>query len=146
MKPLHPCLLACLFAFASVACRPTGTEAPAEVPSASPQADDSIGAPPDIAAAVSPTQAPTPPVVEGAETTYLCGGGELRVHYSGGQAHVLLADGREATLLLDQQAMSAAGGEVFTGEGLTLRRSANTIQLQQGGQGPQVCSEASSTA
>jgi hypothetical protein len=70
----------------------------------------------------------------------------LRVHYSGGQAHVLRADGREATLLLDPQATAAAGGEVFSGEGLSLRRSANTIQLQQGGQGPQVCSEASSTA
>ena len=67
-------------------------------------------------------------------------------HYSGGQAHVLLADGREATLVLDPQATAAAGGEVFSGEGLSLRRSANTVRLQEGGQGSQVCSETSSTA
>ncbi|MDQ3495220.1 MAG: hypothetical protein M3485_06830 [Pseudomonadota bacterium] len=144
MNTLPACLLASLLTLSAVACRPA--DAPATVdsdPSAAQRADDAASA----AHARPPAMAdgPTPPVAEGAEITYRCGGGELHVHYAGGRAHVTLADGRSLDLALDQALRTPSGGEAFSGDSVALRRSGNVVELQQPGQGTQVCTESSAS-
>ncbi|CAN5680029.1 hypothetical protein BH23PSE2_BH23PSE2_14460 [soil metagenome] len=80
------------------------------------------------------------------EATYACGGGELRVVYAQAEASVTFADGRTVVLPRVPQARSAGGGEVFAGNALTLRRSANSVELQEGTGIAQSCIETSTTA
>lgn len=147
-------ILATVLALACLACQPSGTQGgdtrvdatgdrstEAQPPADGVSAAEGSGLP-----ALPAVPAPTPPVVEGAETTYLCGGGELHVVYARGQARVTLADGRELTLTLDPQPSTAGGGEAYANGVLALHRSGNTVVLREPGQGEQVCSESSSTA
>lgn len=79
-----------------------------------------------------PSDAPTPPMAEGADITYACeDGSELRVTYAAGRANVTLADGGIVPLPRSPQAAQQAGGEVYIGEALTLHRLGNIVELQQ---------------
>jgi hypothetical protein len=150
---LRTCPVAVL-ALACMACQPSGTQdgdtragsAGDPGAGAQPPADDVATAGGSGLPVLPAAPTPTPPVVEGAQTTYLCGGGELHVVYARGQARVTFADGRELTLTIDPQASRPGGGEVFANGVLGLHRSGNTVVLREPGQGEQVCSESSSTA
>jgi hypothetical protein len=144
MNALPACLLASLLTFSTVACQRADAPAADDSDPSAAQSGEAAGA----ADARRPAMAdsPTPPVVEGAEITYLCGGGEVHVHYAGGRAHVTLADGQSLDLPLDPGRRTPSGGEVFSDDTVTLRRSGNVVELQQPGQGTQVCTESMATA
>ncbi|CAN5645452.1 hypothetical protein BH23PSE2_BH23PSE2_07560 [soil metagenome] len=144
MKILPACLLASLLALPLAACQRADAPATDDSDAAASQADEAMTAADARRPAIA--DGPTPPVVDGAEITYRCGGGELHVHYAGGRAHVTLADGRSLDLPLDQGLRTPSGGEVFSGDSVALRRSGNTVELEQPGQGSQVCTESSATA
>lgn len=82
-----------------------------------------------------PKDADTPPIAAGAEVTYVCESGmALRIAFDGVWAHVAWTDGRR--LKLSKAANGSADGERYTGEGFTLSRVANVVELSQsqGGQ------------
>jgi hypothetical protein len=97
------------------------------------------------------TQAPvesaggTPPPVEGAEMTYACTGGELRVTYAGGAAQVSLADGREL-MLRRSQPQDDPAQDIYESDGNVLRRQDDKLELtMQEGESLE-CVETSATA
>jgi hypothetical protein len=147
MNRMHAALLPLLLAVASAACQPRDAAAPApadeaakpapagvapaaQAPIAVPKGDEiRSGVPNPIE--LPPPDAPTPPMAEGADITYTCeDGSELRITYAAGRANVTLADGGIVPLPRSPQAQQA-GGEVFAGEALVLRRLGNVVELQQ---------------
>lgn len=155
MNALPACLLASLLTLSAAACQRVDTPATDDSDPPATQTGEA-GSPPAASAGEIPGAAvarqpaladsPTPPVVDGAKITYRCGGGELHVRYTGGRAHVTLPDGRSLALTLNEGLRRPGGGEVFSGESIALRRSGNVVELDQPGQGPQVCTESSATA
>lgn len=109
---------------------------------ASPQARPAIDVPPaddggvrsDVPHPIElpPADAPTPLPAEGADIVYTCeDGSDLRVTYAAGIASVVLADGSIVQLPRSPAAGSEAGGDVYVGEAVALRRIGGVVELQQ---------------
>jgi hypothetical protein len=110
---------------------PAGVAPAAQAPIAVPKGDEIRSSVPNPIE-LPPPDAPTPPMADGADITYTCeDGSELRVTYAAGRANVALADGGIVPLPRSPQAAQQAGGEVYVGEALVLRRLGNVVELQQ---------------
>jgi membrane-bound inhibitor of C-type lysozyme len=146
MNPLHRNLLAGVLAASCIACQPAGTGKAAD--GAGSNQGEATETQPAAAGSPAPSaaEATTPPLVDGMEATYACGGDELHVVYAQDQASVTFADGRTVVLPRVPQARSVGGGEIFAGNALTLRRSASSVELQEGTGIAQSCIETSATA
>lgn len=96
--------------------------------------------------ALPPKGTETPVIAPGAEVTYVCESGmSLRVAFDGVRALVAWTDGRRMTL--SRTAGDGGAGERYAGDGFTLRRVANVVELAQDGGGQQWrCAEGSATA
>lgn len=95
-------------------------------------------------AAEAPSDADSAPPPEGAELTYACADGELRVVYAGGAARVTLPDGRELALAHAPRP-DATGQHFYESNGNVLRLEADRLKLLHQGGKTLDCIETSST-
>jgi hypothetical protein len=94
-----------------------------------------------------PDDAPTPALAEGADIVYTCeDGSDLRVTYASTIANVTLSDGSIVALPRSPAATSEAGGEVYVGEAVGLRRIGGVVELQQDEGPTRRCREAGASA
>jgi hypothetical protein len=94
-----------------------------------------------------PADAPTPALAEGADIVYTCeDGSDLRVTYSSAIANVTLSDGSIVALPRSPAAGSQAGGDVYVGEAIGLRRIGGVVELQQDEAQTRRCREAGASA
>ncbi|MEO5629387.1 MAG: hypothetical protein ABIQ62_06430 [Thermomonas sp.] len=72
--------------------------------------------------------APTPILPVGAQITYVCESGmPLRIAFAGALAYVDWTGGAKLTLSMGDAGVG--GGEMYAGDGYTLRRLANVVEL-----------------
>ncbi len=161
------CLL--LVALCCAACQRNDTDASAANVALPPQADAAGGgapassrsanvadpAAPDMMPADEATRivkempaadAPTPAVAVGAQITYGCDDGNLVVTYRGPTAELVLPDGSRGTATLSVEESAKAGGEVYVGTRLGLRRIGSVVELQSADGPTRRCVETGGTA
>ncbi|HST45005.1 MAG TPA: hypothetical protein VLK29_07255 [Luteimonas sp.] len=158
---IPPRVAAIVLALGSAACQPDPAPAPvaaarpAPAPQAAtrgpaievPSADEAVRSGVSTPIELPPADTATAPLAENADLLYGCDdGSDLRVTFSGGRANITLPDASIATAPVSAAASAEAGGEVYVGERVGLRRIGAVVELQQDGVAPRRCREAGGNA